>query len=88
MPWTFCGPGKASARFSNWCKDCANKQRRGLHFALASVPAWYAVLAVRMTGLAALTKNLPAFCCTARPPLPAYSTGKIVRADFRDRAKA
>lgn len=36
----------------------------------------------------ALKKSLPAFCCIAHPLLPAYWTGKIVRADFRDRAKA
>jgi len=35
--------------------DCAKKQKKGLHFILASVLIWCAVLAVHLTGLPVLT---------------------------------
>ncbi|MGE5740506.1 MAG: DUF7010 family protein, partial [Candidatus Aminicenantes bacterium RBG_16_66_30] len=49
--------------------DCAIKQKRGLHFILASVVIWSAVLVVHLSRLPILTKNLLTFCCTA-PLMP------------------
>lgn len=45
--------------------DSATKQKKGLHFILASVVIWSAVMAVHLTGLPILTKNLLTFCFTA-----------------------
>lgn len=50
-------------------KDCAQKQKKGIHFIIASVVIWIMVLIVQLTDLPILTKNLLTFCCTA-PLLP------------------
>jgi len=64
--------------------DCSKKQKKGLHFILASVLVWCAVLAVQLMELPLLTKNLLIFCCTA-PLLPlAYLIAKIIKVDFRN----
>ena len=47
-------------------KDCAQKQKKGIHFIIASVVIWIMVLIVQLTDLPILTKNLLTFCCTAR----------------------
>lgn len=44
--------------------DCARKQKKGLHFILASVLTWSLVLVVELTSLPVLTKNLLIFCCS------------------------
>ena len=65
--------------------DCAKKQKKGLHFILASVLIWCAVLAVQLTELPVPTKNLLTFCCTA-PLLPlAFLISKIIRVDFQNK---
>ena len=46
-------------------KDCAQKQKKGIHFIIASVVIWIMVLIVQLTDLPILTKNLLTFCCTA-----------------------
>ena len=66
--------------------DCAIKQKKGLHFILASVLIWTAMSIVHMTSLPILTKNLLTFCCTA-PLMPiAFLFSKIIRADFKNKA--
>ncbi|MCL2050684.1 MAG: hypothetical protein FWG91_02980 [Lachnospiraceae bacterium] len=65
--------------------DCAIKQKRGLHFILASVAIWCAVLIVQLMDIPMLTKNLYTFCCTA-PLLPlAYFVSKIIKVDFQNK---
>lgn len=65
--------------------DCARKQKKGLHFILASIFIWCAVLVVQLTELPMLTKNLLTFCCTA-PLLPlAFLISKIIGVDFQNR---
>lgn len=65
--------------------DCAIKQKKGLHFILASVVIWCAVLIVELTNFEVLTKNLLIFCCTA-PLLPvAYLISKIINVDFQNK---
>ncbi len=44
--------------------DCAQKQKRGLHFILASVVIWCAMTVIYFSELPILTKNLFAFICT------------------------
>jgi hypothetical protein len=65
--------------------DCAIKQKKGLHFILASVVIWCAVLVVQMMDIPVLTKNLYTFCCTA-PLLPlAFFISKIIKVDFQNK---
>jgi len=65
--------------------DCAYKQKKGLHFILASVIIWSAVLAIHLTALPILTKNLLTFCFTA-PLMPlAYLISKFIKVDFTNK---
>jgi hypothetical protein len=65
--------------------DCAVKQKKGLHFILASVIIWCAVLVVHLTSLPILTRNLLTFCFTA-PLMPlAYMISKIIKVDFTNK---
>ena len=65
--------------------DGAIKQKKGLHFILASVIIWSAVLAVHLTTLHILTKNLLTFCFTA-PLVPlAFMISKIIKVDFTNK---
>ena len=65
--------------------DCAVKQKKGLHFILASILIWAAVLVVHLTPLPILTKNLLTFCFTA-PLMPlAYLISKIIHVDFTNK---
>lgn len=67
-------------------KDCSVKQKKGLHFILASVIIWIAVLIIHSTTLPILTKNLLTFCFTA-PLLPlAYFISKIIKVDFQNKS--
>ena len=63
--------------------DCAKRQKKGLHFILASIVIWGAVLVVQIMDIPVLTKNLYTFCCTA-PLLPlAFLISKLIKADFQ-----
>ncbi len=65
--------------------DCAVKQKKGLHFILASIIIWFAVLIIHLTSLPILTKNLLTFFCTA-PLMPlAFLISKLVNIDFQNK---
>lgn len=65
--------------------DSAIKQKKGLHFILASVIIWSAVLVVHLTALPVLTKNLLTFCFTA-PLVPlAFMISKLIKVDFTNK---
>lgn len=65
--------------------DCAIKQKKGLHFILASIFIWAAVLAIHLTALPILTKNLLTFCVTA-PLMPlAFLISKGIQVDFTNK---
>jgi hypothetical protein len=65
--------------------DSALKQKKGLHFILASVIIWSAVMAIHLTEMPILTKNLFTFFVTA-PLMPlAYIISKLIRVDFTNR---
>lgn len=65
--------------------DCSLKQKKGLHFILASVVIWCALIWVHVSTLPVLTKNLVTFCCTA-PLMPlAYFISKIIKVDFQNK---
>ena len=64
--------------------DCSLKQKKGLHFILASVIIWIAVFFIHNSTLPILTKNLLTFCFTA-PLLPiAYFISKLIKVDFQN----
>ncbi len=65
--------------------DCAKKQKKGLHFMIASLVVWSVILAIHLTSLPILTKNLITFCSTA-PLMPlAYLFSKLIKADFQNK---
>ena len=65
--------------------DSALKQKKGLHFILASVIIWGAVFVIHLTTLPILTKNLLTFCFTA-PLMPlAYMISKMIKVDFTNK---
>jgi len=65
--------------------DSALKQKKGLHFILASVIIWSAVMVIHLTGMPILTKNLFTFFVTA-PLMPlAYVISKIIKVDFTNK---
>ena len=67
-------------------QDCIEKQKKGIHFIIASVIIWCMVLGVQLTNLPILTKNLLTFCCTA-PLLPlSFLVSKILKIQFQDKS--
>ena len=65
--------------------DCAIKQKKGLHFILASIFIWLAIFLLSLTLLPILTKNLLTFCFTA-PLMPiAYMISKAIKVDFTNK---
>ncbi|MBI5294251.1 MAG: hypothetical protein HY869_02165 [Chloroflexi bacterium] len=65
--------------------DSAIKQKKGLHFILASVIIWSALLIVHLTTLHILTKNLLTFFFTA-PLMPlAFMISRIIKVDFTNK---
>lgn len=65
--------------------DGALKQKKGLHFILASVIIWSAVLVIHLTEMPILTKNLFTFFVTA-PLMPlAFVISKIIKVDFTNK---
>ncbi len=65
--------------------DNIRKQKRGLHFIIASVAIWTAVLFIHTSSLPILSKNLFTFFCSA-PLVPlAYGISKILKIDFQNK---
>ena len=59
-----------------------HQAKKGIHFIIASVVIWLAVMAVHLMDMPILTKNLITFCCTA-PLLPlAYMVSRVLKIDF------
>lgn len=66
--------------------DSAIKQKKGLHFILASVILWSALAVLHSTELPILTKNLYTFFITA-PLMPlAFLISKLIRVDFQNKS--
>ena len=66
--------------------DCCVKQKKGLHFIVASVFIWSAVLLIHSSSLPIESKNLFTFCCSA-PLMPlAYVISKIIKVDFQNKS--
>lgn len=65
--------------------DCAVKQKRGLHFIVASILIWGLVLAIQMTDLPVLSKNMLTFCMTTLLLPLAFAISKGLRVDFQNK---
>jgi hypothetical protein len=65
--------------------DQAVKQKKGLHFILASIILWSAIMFVQMSSMRPDMKNLWTFCCSA-PLMPvAFVISKILKIDFTNK---
>lgn len=65
--------------------DCALKQKKGIHFILASIFIWTVITMIHMTNLHPLMKNMFTFCATA-PLVPlAFVISKFIKVDFSDK---
>lgn len=65
--------------------NSAIKQKKGLHFILASVIIWIAILVIHLSTLQILTKNLLTFCFAA-PLMPlAFMISKMIKVDFTNK---
>lgn len=63
--------------------DSALKQKKGLHFILASIILWTAITILHLLDLPILTKNLYTFYLTA-PLVPlAFLISKVIKVDFQ-----
>lgn len=62
---TGCNPRAFFIHLDDLRRDSAIQQKKGVHFILASVIIWSAVLVVHLTDLLILTKNLLTFMFTA-----------------------
>jgi hypothetical protein len=65
--------------------DCSVKQKKGLHFILASIVIWGAILVVQLMDISILSKNLYVFCCTAPLRPLAFFVSKINKVDFQNK---
>jgi len=63
--------------------DIAKRNKKGLHFILASIIIWCAVLVIWLLPIDDIsTKNLLTFCFTAPLPPLAYVISKLIKAEF------
>ena len=65
-------------------EDCATRQKRGIHFIIASIIIWFILLLVQLTVLPILTKNFLTFCCAALLLPLAYFISRIFKIDFQN----
>lgn len=63
-------------------KDCARRQKEGLHFILTSILIWAMICAVHLTDMPIDTKNLITFCCSAVLFPLAWMLSKVLKIDF------
>ena len=63
-------------------KDCSQRQKKGLHFIMASVVVWGLILGVHLTGITIEQKNLFTFCCSAVLFPLAWMMSKVLNIDF------
>ncbi len=65
--------------------EMTRKQKRGMHFILASIFIWILVACVHASDFDPLTKNLLTFCCTA-PLVPiAWVIARFIGVEFSDK---
>lgn len=65
--------------------NCIQKQKRGLHFILASVIIWIAISGIYLSPFPILTKNLFAFICTGVLLPISFLIAKLIGVDFQNK---
>lgn len=63
-------------------KDCSKRQKKGLHFILASIFIWGLIMMAHLTDLSIELKNLITFCCSAVLFPLAWMFSKWLKIDF------
>ena len=63
-------------------KDCANRQKKGLHFIISSIVIWLLILGVHLTNLTIEQKDILTFCCSAVLFPMAWMLSKALKIDF------
>ena len=63
-------------------KDCANRQKKGLHFIISSIVIWLLILGVHLTNLTIEQKDILTFCCSAVLFPLAWMLSKALKIDF------
>lgn len=71
-----------SMELNELIKDCSKRQKKGLHFILASIVIWGLILIVHLTGMTIEQKNLFTFCCSAVLFPLAWMFSKWLKIDF------
>lgn len=66
-------------------EDNIRKQKRGLHFIVASVFIWLAVLIIHTSTLPIMSKNLLTFCCSSTLFPLSLLISKILKIDFQNK---
>lgn len=69
----------------NLRSDSAKKQKRGLHFIIASVIVWIGILIVQALSMSVLRKNFYTVMCSAPLFAFAYLISKLIKVDFKNR---
>lgn len=63
--------------------DCSRRQKKGIHFIIASIVIWGMIFIIHLTNLPLYDKNLLTFCCTAVLFPLAWGVSKILKIDFK-----
>lgn len=63
-------------------KDCARRQKKGLHFIVTSIIIWTLILITYLTDMTIEQKNLVTFCCSAILFPIAWGLSKALKIDF------
>ena len=63
-------------------KDCARRQKKGLHFIVTSIIIWTLILITYLTDITIEQKNLVTFCCSAVLFPIAWGLSKALKIDF------
>ena len=66
-------------------KDVTKKQKKGLHFIMASVFMWMAIFCIHASSLPVLSKNFYTFFCAAILVPLAYLISKLIGVDFQNK---
>ena len=64
-------------------KDCARRQKKGLHFIVTSIIIWTLILITYLTDMTIEQKNLVTFCCSAILFPIAWGLSKALKIDFQ-----
>lgn len=62
--------------------DCSLRQKKGLHFILASILIWTLITVIHLTDLNIEMKDILTFCCSAILFPAAWMLSKILKIDF------